>query len=131
VDTSALLALVDDRDGPHAAAKRLFAAESRRGRRFVTTTYIFDEVITLARRRIGHALTVTLGEKLLHSGWCEIVDLDDGLRGVAWEIFVRHHDQKFSFTDCTSFAFMRSRDLTEAFTFDRNDFTAAGFTPVP
>lgn len=34
-------------------------------------------------------------------------------------------------TDCTSFALMRSMGIDEAFTFDRRDFQAAGFTVVP
>lgn len=43
----------------------------------------------------------------------------------------RHGDQTFSFTDCASFALMRSMGIDEAFTFDRTDFLAAGFIPLP
>jgi hypothetical protein len=46
------------------------------------------------------------------------------------QIFVQYADRTFSFTDCTSFALMRTMELTEAFTFDRTDFRAAGFVPV-
>ena len=53
------------------------------------------------------------------------------VRQSAWEIFVRYADQSFSFTDCTSFALMRAMRISEAFTFDRTDFGAAGFVAVP
>ena len=60
-----------------------------------------------------------------------LIDVSEDVRHLAWELFVRYADQMYSFTDCTSFALMRTMHVQEAFTFDRNDFTAAGFTPVP
>ena len=52
-------------------------------------------------------------------------------RRSAWDTFVRYADQTLSLTDCTSFATMRSMHLSEAFTFDRRDFAAAGFVVRP
>ena len=65
------------------------------------------------------------------SSWCRILEISAELRQSAWEIFVRYADQPFSFTDCTSFAVMRAMRLSEAFTFDRGDFSAAGFIALP
>jgi predicted nucleic acid-binding protein len=131
VDTSAFFALADGQDGNHARARRALSRLSRDGRELVTTTYVFDEIVTLVRYRLGHKSAKALGERILASTWCRLIDVTEELRDEAWRIFLRHADQSFSFTDCTSFATMRSMRLSEAFTFDRRDFAAAGFTPVP
>ena len=45
-------------------------------------------------------------------------------------LFRKYHDQTFSFTDCTSFAVMRERSLTDAITRDQH-FRIAGFNLLP
>jgi len=50
--------------------------------------------------------------------------------GAALDLFERHRDKRWSFTDCTSFVVMRDLGTTEAFAFDRN-FEEAGFTRLP
>ena len=131
VDTSAFYALADRGDGNHAAARRALGRFATSERELVTTTYVFDETVTLVRGRLGHKAAVSMGERLLASGWCRLLEVSSELRRSAWDIFVRHSDQVFSFTDCTSFAVMRAMGLSEAFTFDRQDFGAAGFVTVP
>ncbi len=131
VDTSAFVALADRRDRNHGAAKRFLRSAAKKRRPLVTSTDVFDEIVTLVRYRIGHAVAVDIGEKLLASSWCRVLDIGDDTRRAAWDGFVRHRDQTFSFTDCTSFALMRSMGIDEAFTFDRTDFLAAGFIPLP
>jgi predicted nucleic acid-binding protein len=102
------------------------------GRRpLVTSTYIADEVITLVRMRIGHAVALEVGDAILSSKWCRMLEVDEGLRQNAWSLFARYDDQEFSFTDCASFAIMHALGLEQAFTFDRRDFSAAGFGVLP
>ena len=129
-DTGAFVALVDADYRNHRAARRFVRGLAKRGRSLVTSTYVVDEAITLIRLRVGHATAVGFGERLFRTRWCRIVDIDEDLRRTAWEVFLRHADQVFSFTDCTSFALMRSMALTEAFAFDA-DFGAAGFARLP
>jgi predicted nucleic acid-binding protein len=131
VDTSAFVALADKRDRQHPSAKRFFRQLARKRRPLVTSTYVADEVITLARYRLGHAVAVGVGDAIFGSAWCRLLDIEDELRASAWTLFTRYQDQEFSFTDCTSFALMRALDISEAFTFDRRDFAAAGFVPLP
>ena len=131
VDSSAFVALVDRRDRHHASARRHLGLLEHARRRLVTTTYIADEVITVVRMRINHSTAVATGEALFSSKWCELHDVHDDIRMSAWSLFVRYKDQRFSFTDCTSFALMHAMGLEEAFTFDVRDFSAAGFTAGP
>jgi predicted nucleic acid-binding protein len=131
VDTSAFFALIDRSDANHARARKALGRLARDGRELLTTSYLFDETLTLVRFRLGHPQAVTLGDKLMASSWCRILEISAELRQAAWEIFVRYADQSFSFTDCTSFAVMRAMRLSEAFTFDQGDFSAAGFVALP
>lgn len=131
VDTSAFVALADRRDRNHGASKRFLKSVGKKRRPLVTSIDVFDEIVTLVRYRIGHSIAVDIGEKLRASKWCRVLDVGDDTRQAAWDVFVRHGDQTFSFTDCTSFALMRSMGIDEAFTFDRTDFLAAGFIPLP
>ena len=52
------------------------------------------------------------------------------MRGAAWELFVRHDDKDFLFTDCTSFVIMRELGLTDAFAFNEH-FAQMGFRVWP
>ena len=131
VDTSAIVALVDKSDRHHAAAKKALEQLGEGHVPLVTSTDVVDEVITLTRRRLGHNIAVSTGEALLRSRWCRLLDVDSATREVAWSIFVRYSDQVLSFTDCTSFALMRTLGVSDAFTFDRTDFSAAGFVVLP
>jgi predicted nucleic acid-binding protein len=47
----------------------------------------------------------------------------------ARKIMMKHLDQEFSFTDCTSFVVMRELRLTDALATDRH-FRIAGFNPL-
>ena len=106
-------------------------ALSRARAPLITSSYVVDEVITLLRMRLGHATAVLTGEALLASRWCRLLEIDVATRDAAWHLFVRYDDQEFSFTDCTSFALMRLIETEEAFTYDRSNFSAAGFRVLP
>jgi predicted nucleic acid-binding protein len=131
VATSAFVALADRRDKNHGPAKRFLRNAAKKRIALVTSTDVLDELVTLVRYRIDHASAVTVGESLLRSKLCRLLDVGDATREAAWQIFVRYADQTFSFTDCTSFALMRALGADTAFTFDRRDFHAAGFATKP
>ena len=71
------------------------------------------------------------GDGTMTASWPLQTHLMEDARVAAWELFVRYADQRFSFTDCTSFALMRAIGIAEAFTFDRRDYAAAGFGVLP
>jgi uncharacterized protein len=131
VDTSAFYALSDTGESTHALARATLGKLEKAGTSLLTTTDIVDEIVTLVRYRLGHTPAVTLGERLLVSSWCRVVDVTDEIRSLAWQLFVQYKDQSFSLTDCTSFATMRAMHISEAFAFDHTDFLAAGFSVIP
>ena len=130
VVSGAFAALADRNDRHHREARRLLRRLARKRRTLVTSTDVVDELSTLVRMRVGHAAAVRIGERLMQTRWCRIVEVSEDMRDAAWQLFVRYHDHVFSFTDCTSFALMRAMSLEEAFTFERGDFATAGLTTL-
>jgi len=95
VDTGAFAALADRNDRHHRDGKRLLRRLGREGRPLVTSTYVVDELLTLVACG-GHAAAVRIGERLMQTRWCRIVEIGDDTREAAWQLFVRYHDHVFS-----------------------------------
>ncbi len=127
VDTAGWYALLDRDDQDHVKADKWFREEERT---LLTSDYVLDETLTLARQKLGHGPAVTFGEKLRASTRTQMTAVRKQDREQAWNTFKRYEDEAFSFTDCTSFAVMKRLDLKIAFTFDK-DFSIAGFETVP
>ena len=127
VDTSAWYALANAKAPRHAEVKKALALWEGR---LCTTDYVFDELVTLVRYRVGHAPAVTVGGVLRDGDACLLIAVEPEDIHAAWEQFAREADQRYSFTDCTSFAVMRRLKLTTAAALDE-DFARAGFVVVP
>ncbi len=134
VDTTFLVARFNLRDAHHKGALSLLRelAEGKGGAfRLVTTDYVFDEMVTAILARTGsHDLAAEAGRSILGSkAWrLEVLTRQDFER--AWALFLERKDKRWSFTDCTSFAFMEHRGFKKALSFDRN-FAQAGFAMFP
>lgn len=127
VDTSAWYAFLSKSDRDHAAVARfLHEFEGR----LLTSNYIFDEAITLCRRRLGFVMAGTLGTALLDSSVVEMIYLTPEDQAEAWRLFLARRDKVYSFTDCTSFVLMRRLGLDSALALDA-DFEQEGFQTFP
>lgn len=96
----------------------------------LTSNYIFDELVTILRCDFGYQVAAEYGKRLKESRICTLVRLLPADEEKAWELFLKYSDQDFSFTDCTSFAFMQRLKIKEAAAFDAN-FEIAGFVRLP
>ena len=133
VDTSAFLALVNDKDKNHIAAKELLEDIKNgkiRIKKIITSDYIIDETLTRIRYSVGHKEAVEWGKDILASKVIEKPGIDKEIFGSAWELFRTYEDKKLSFTDCTSFALMKKKGIEKAFSFDE-DFKRLGFVLLP
>ena len=133
VDTLAWYALADSTDTDHLLAQTANAELLDAGHTFVTTNFVLSETIILIRYHIHHAAAVRfwqLLQRMIDSGLVMLVRVDQEHEAAAWQIFEQYSDQAFSYTDCTSFAVMRTLDLTHVFTADHH-FATMGFTRVP
>jgi hypothetical protein len=127
-DTSAWYAYIDKSDADHAAAIKLV---KNLDRPLITSNYIFDEILTLVKLRMGYHIAINLGQKLWSQEVAGLVRLTKEDESRAWEIFIQYEDKGFSFTDCTSFAIMERLKIDTAFVFDDHFIQYGKFIVIP
>ncbi len=130
IDTGFLIALEAADDQHHAAAIAAWREIRKRHVAFVTTTYVFDEVVTFFNSRGHHAKALTIGETLQNSRIVTLVHVDEPIFAEAWREFAHQSDKRYSLTDCVSFVVMKRRRIKTALAFDKH-FTQAGFERLP
>ena len=130
VDTSYLLALELVNDQNHLSAQSHWQQLTAKLPPLVTTSYIFDEVVTYFNSRGHHQKAVQVGNSLLHSPSIELIQVNDVLFHAGWDYFQKHQDKQYSLTDCISFVVMQQRGIQIALTFDQH-FLQAGFQREP
>ena len=127
VDTSGWFAYANRRDRHHAAVRRVI--ETFDGR-LVTSTFVLDETVSLCRYRLGHIVAVKVGAVLFDPETLDLVRMTAEDERAGWELFCNRPDQRYSFTDCTSFVLMRRLDLSTVLALDA-DFAVEGFEVLP
>jgi len=130
LDTGYLIALDASDDQHHDEAVRHWRQSVPEISSIVTTTYVFDEVVTFFNSRGYHSKAVEIGMRLQKSPRVEAVHVTEELFGAGWRRFQNRSDKRYSLTDCISFLVMEQRELEEALAFDRH-FEQAGFQILP
>ena len=130
IDTSYLLALELSNDQNHVAAGRHWGQVTKAVPRLVTTSYVFNEVVTFFNCRSHHAKAVEVGNNLLRSPSVQMVHVDESLFHDGWHYLLKYQDKDYSLTDCISFVVMQRFGLSTAYTFDHH-FVQAGFGKEP
>jgi predicted nucleic acid-binding protein len=129
VDTSAWAALYYRGDRHHEEAAGIWKWMTRKNPKLYTTDYVFDETVTLLRKRAGYYPSRVAGENILRSLHVELIFVDKDVMLKAWEVYEKYKDHELSFTDCTSIALMKDRGIKEVFGFDSH-FEKVGFLVV-
>ena len=128
VDSSAVYALLDQRDAQHERASAALQRLETEGAALVTSSYVLHESAALLQSRLGLAAVRALHERfrpVFDVHWIDC-DLHDRAMAALLATGARH----VSLTDWTSFELMRDLGLDTAFAFD-DDFAAQGFRLVP
>ncbi len=127
IDTSALFILIAKNDKYHFKVIKTWGDfQTNEKYLLYTTNYIINEMLTLVQAKFNKKTAIKLGNTLLNSEMLTIGNIDVKLWQKGWEIFQNYRDKKFSFTDCTSFAYMKTNNIKKAFAFD-NHFKQFGF----
>lgn len=127
VDTGAWYSLLDKNDPDHVRVTDTFRAY--RGR-LVTSNFVFDEAVTLARYRLGWDVAQTLASQLREQRIARLERVTPKDEAAAWSIFERYRDKRFSFTDCTSFVLIQRLALPVCLAID-SDFRSFGLQCLP
>lgn len=123
VDTSALIALLDEDDQHHPEASATFRSLLGQDAELVTHNYVLVESIAVVDRRLGRESMRRLVDSLLPV--LDTIWVDQAVHRAA---LVEHRSTggKISLVDQVSFAVMRAHGIDSALAFDA-DFQAQGF----
>jgi len=123
VDTGVLYAHHDRDSEHHEAAKAAMTAVLRGeyGQPYVTD-YIYDETVTLTRRRMeGFDDAKTMSDRILGTDALKLIWVERTYFKKAVETFQRYSDQSLSFTDASTVAVVEEREMDYVLGFD-DDF---------
>ncbi|MBI4685625.1 MAG: PIN domain-containing protein [Nitrospirae bacterium] len=130
LDTGYLIALEVIDDQYHEVALQHWTDISKNLPPLITTSYVFDEVVTFFNARNYHSKAVEIGDNILNSPSIQLIQVDEQLFKESWGYFKKHNDKGYSFTDCVSFTVINRFGIKTALTFD-NHFVQAGFKRLP
>ena len=126
IDTSFVVALVNERDQYHDEAVRLASRFDKR--LLITTDAVLLEIGNALARNFKQA-SIQVIEHFLTSEEVEIISLNAQLFGRAFELYRSHLDKSWGLIDCVSFVVMRDFGVTQSLTADRH-FEQAGFVAL-
>ncbi|MBH8571986.1 PIN domain-containing protein [Nostocaceae cyanobacterium CENA369] len=130
LDTSYIIALETSDDINHDVTLKHWQSFIQKLPRLVTTSYVFDEIVTFFNSRNRHAKAVEVGNRLLSSPSVQFIHVDEVLFFEAWRLFQQYDDKSYSLTDCVSFVVMKQLGISTALSFDKH-FVQAGFEKLP
>lgn len=130
LDTGYVIALEAEDDEHHQEARQHWEKLAQQRPSLVTSTYVFDEIVTFFNSRGRHAKAVEIGRRLLRSPHIRLVQVDVSLFEEGWSYFQGRPDKRYSLTDCISFVIMARERVREALCFDGH-FEQAGFQQLP
>lgn len=90
LDTSYLLALELARDQNYPLARQHWQSIGQPPPSFVTTSYVFDEVVTYFNTRGHHAKAIQVGNNLLFSPSVQFIHIDEAIFRRGWAYFQQH-----------------------------------------
>lgn len=126
VDTSFVLALINERDQYHDQAEA-FSYRFENSLLITTDAVLLEIGNTLAKAFREEAVAII--KVLRSSKRVEVIEIDARLFEKGLETYEKYDDKTWGLVDCTSFVVMHENGVVEVLTFD-GDFTQAGFTVI-
>jgi len=130
LDTGYVIALELTSDQNHRVVLKHWRSVAKSLPLLVTTSYVFDEIVTFFNSRGHHAKAVEIGNRPLSSPSIRLVHVGEDLFHEGWNYFQKHKDKEYFLTDCISFLVMEEFGIDTAFAFDKH-FVQSGFKKLP
>ncbi len=130
VDTSAFVALRNEREAEHERARATIVQLIEEGAVLFTSNYVFAETYTALMVRAGRGEAIEWGRRFRAGESIDLVRVDEGVEEDAWTILEDHRDKRWSYVDATSFALVAREGVSEAFAFDAH-FAQRGLQVLP
>jgi predicted nucleic acid-binding protein len=128
IDTSALLAILNETDQYHQPAKQTWIELVSSDSVIFSSNYVIVETTALLQHRFGiEAL------RLFENNIQPVIKLlwiDEPVHKLGMGILMAANRRNLSLVDCTSFEIMRQANLVNVFSFDPH-FSEQGFTMIP
>ena len=128
VDTSAIVALLDEGDPMHGAAEGAWDDFEAHDEHLITSNYVVLECTAVVQRRLGMDGASTLCESILPGLNVRYIDAE--LNDLAVQTWLAAARRQLSLVDVVSFLVMRREGVHRAFTLDPH-FREQGFGCVP
>lgn len=122
IDSSFFIALRHAGDGArHVRAQQIMRERLAELYPFalVTTDYLFDETVTFLRKHASAAIAIEEAQRL-HGGEVHLEFVGQTLFEEALDVFTRYRDKQWSFTDCTSYVWIKRFKPDYVLSFDEN-----------
>ena len=117
IDASFFLAYYNSRDLHHTKALALWSdIEKGKYGSYFTTDYIFNEVVGVTLRKLEKKIALVMGEQILKTIF--ILNIDDHLLIDAWRLFSTTQFN-FNLVDCTSITAIKTMNIHQIATFDK------------
>ncbi len=130
IDTSGLYALRNEFDKYHSQSIEMYEKIGNSGEvNLIITNFILCEFINLVNMRKNHKYAIKCLDFIQKSSFIHMDQINPSTERNAINIFKQNSNKNYSFTDCTSFAYMKANNIKKAFAFD-DHFKQFGFELV-
>jgi hypothetical protein len=118
IDSGVWIGASNPKDAHHRKATVVLKAVLKGGLgKVYITDFIFSEVVTYIRRKVGQKQSIDAARMLLDSRHVEIVHTDENIFNAAFHMFERYTG--LSFTDAVSITVMKDRSIQRIISFDK------------
>ena len=119
IDTGAFIARYLTNDKYHKKALKIWQTIANKKLKCFTSNFVLDETFTLLGRWCDYHFAADKANIIYSSDIFTVLRPNQSDELTAIEIFKKFADQKVSYTDCISFALMKSNNLKKVFTPDK------------
>lgn len=119
VDADAFIAFTKEDDSNHKLAQNIFEKLQDTEITFITSNFVFAEVVTVLSQRVSHKAAVIFINNIKSSdNIFQIERINENTEEAAIHIFIKQTSKNVSFVDCLNIALIKEKHMDGIFSFD-------------